>query len=58
MMVFWFWIHSGVYTMQDLSYLGKIALVLIWFKMVYLIHPFVISNFHSPHSPLTLAGRC
>jgi hypothetical protein len=26
--------HSGLYTMQELSYLGKVTLVLIWFRMV------------------------
>ena len=26
--------HLGLYTMQKLSFLGKIALVSIWFRMV------------------------
>ena len=32
--IFRFWYHLGLYTMQEPQYLGKITLVLIWFKMV------------------------
>ena len=31
---FFFWYHSGLYTMQEPSFLGKNALVSIWFTMV------------------------